>query len=392
MTTRFLNISTDSTLAENSNILVPSQRAVRNFIASKSIQLNYLQETAPISYVIDEKWLNTSDNKLYTATSSSTWDAGVSIVEDQFFTFNDLLYYFDGSSIKEYSTQTITEQRAGTHLKTWLGTRAQYNALTSYDPTTLYQVVESNIDYAKLATQTEFNNSSNTVASTPYQVNQALGNYLSKVDGGVIAASKILGLTNANNEVSQLAFNTSGQLTISSGLYVTNAADVNSLVVRAGTIYKVNTSGATAIWSDTYATSNSFGVVKPDGVTTTVANGILSATGSGMLANTASGTDSLTILGTPASDNEATNIGLGSEATTGATSIGYNSKATASNAIQIGTGTNNTANTAQIGSYQILGSTGIIPNARIPAATSSALGGVMIEYDSNTNTLNIKTS
>ena len=391
MSTKFLNVSTDSTLAENSNILVPSQRAIKNFIASKSIQLDFLQADTPTTYTTGQKWLKTSDNKLYTAISSSAWDSGVSVVEDQFFTFNDLLYYFDGSSIKEYSTQTITEQRAGTQLKTWLGTRAQYNALTSYDSNTLYQVVESNIDYALLATQTEFNNSSSTTAATPYQVKQELGNYLSLVNGGNLSASKVLGLTNSNNEVSTLAFNTSGQLTVSSGLYVTNALDVNSIVVRAGTIYKTNTSGPQVAWTDTYATTSSFGVVKPDGTTITINNGIISASGTGSLANTATGTDSLTILGTPASSNNAANVGLGSEASTGSTALGYNAKATASNAIQIGTGTNSTTNTAKIGSYEILNSTGTIPNARIPAATNSALGGVMLVYDSNTNTLDIRT-
>lgn len=392
MATKFYNISTNDNLAENSNILVPSQKAVRNFIASKSIQLDYLQSTQPTTFSIGQKWLDTINKLLYTAINSSNWGVGKSIETDQFFTFNDLLYYYDGTSINSYSTLSITEQNQGSEIKVWFGTRAEYQALTNIDSTTVYNVIESNIDYAFLATQTEFNNSSSTTAATPYQVNQALGNYLPKA-GGNLDAEAVLRLTNANNEVSTLAFNTSGQLTISSSLYVANEANVNNLVVRNGVIYKTNTSsGITAIWSNDYASTSNFGIVKPDGTTITINDGVISASGTGQLANTASGTNALTILGAPASDNEATNVGLGSEATTGATSIGYNSKATASNAIQIGTGTNNTANTVQIGSYQILGSTGTIPNARIPAATSTALGGVILEYDSSTNTLNIKTS
>lgn len=325
MTTKFLNVSIDSTLSENSNILVPSQKAVRSFIASKSIQLDYLQADTPTTYTTGQKWLNISDKKLYTATSSSTWDSGVSVVEDQFFTFNNLLYYFDGTYIQEYSTQTITEQRAGAQIKTWLGTRAQYEALGGvYDSNTLYEVIETGQDYPLLATQTEFNNSSSTTASSPYQVNQALGNYLSKIDGGVIAASKILGLTNANNEVSQLAFNTSGYLTISSSLYVTNALDVNSIVVRAGNIYKTNTSGAKAVWNDDYASTTNAGVVKVDGTTIISNNGIISASGTTLQAG-----EGLTITG-------------------------------------------NTIN--------------------LDAATSSTLGGVILVYDSQTNTLDIRTT
>ena len=393
MVTKFLNVSTDSTLSENSNILVPSQKAVRNFIASKAIQLDFIQSVAPTTYSVGQKWLNTNDNKLYTALSSSNWDTGVSVETDQFFTYEDLLYYFDGTSIQAYSTQTITEQRVGAQLKTWLGTKAQYDALGGvYDSDTIYQVIESDSTVALLATQTEFNNSSSTKAATPYQVNQALGNYLSLTTGGNLAASKVLGLTNSNNEVSQLAFNTSGYLTVSTGLYVTNTADVNALVARSGNIYKTNTSGAKAIWDTDYATTSKFGVVKPDGTSITINNGIISASGTSQLANTATGTDSLTILGTPSSSNQATNTGVGSEASTGATSIGYNAKATASNAIQIGTGTNSTANTAKLGNYEILDSTGTIPNARIPAATSAALGGVMLVYDSDTNTLDIRTT
>lgn len=277
MATKFLNISTDATLSENSNTLVPSQKAVRNFVASKSIHLNFLQSTTPTSYSTGQKWLNTSDNKLYTATSASAWDSGVAINADQFFTYLDLLYYFDGSSIKAYSTLTITEQRAGTQVKTWVGTREQYNNLTSYDPTTIYEVIEpSGSGYITLATQTEFNNSSGTTASTPYQVNQALGNYLSKTNGGYLAASKVLGLTNANNEVSELAFNTSGQLTVSTGLYVTNALDTNSVVVRTGNVYKINTSGAKVVWDDSYTSSSNYGVAKVDGTTITANNGTIS--------------------------------------------------------------------------------------------------------------------
>lgn len=393
MVTKFLNVSTDERLSANSNTLVPSQKAVRNFIASKAIQLDFIQSVVPTTYTTGQKWLNTSDNKLYTAVSSSDWGTGVSVETDQFFTYEDLLYYFDGTNVKSYSTQTITEQRVGAQLKTWLGTRSQYNALGGiYDSDTVYQVVESGSDYAILATQAEFNDGSTTRAATPYQVKQYNAGAYLPLTGGNLSAGAVLRLTNSNNQVTELAYNTSGYLTVSTGLFVTNTADVNAVVVRGGNIYKTSsTSGVTAVWTDTLATTSAFGVVKPDGTTITVNNGIISASGSGSLANTATGTNSLTILGTPASSNNAANVGLGSEASTGSTALGYNAKATASNAIQIGTGTNSTTNTTKIGSYEILDSTGTIPNARIPAATSASLGGVMLVYDSATNTLDIRT-
>ena len=424
MVTKFLNVSTDERLSENSNTLVPSQKAVRNFIASKAIQLDFIQSVAPTTYTTGQKWLNTSDNKLYTAVSSSSWGTGVSVETDQFFTYEDLLYYFDGTSIKSYSTELITEQRAGVQLKTWLGTRAQYDALGGiYDSNTVYQVVESDSDYATLATQAEFNNSVTNKAATPYQVKQYNSGAYLPLTGGNLSAGAVLRFTNSNNQVSELAYNTSGYLTVSTGLYVTNTADVNNAVVRSGTIYKTNSaSGVTAIWSDSIADTSTFGIVKPDGTSITINSGIISASGTGQLANTASGTDSLTILGMPATNNYTTNIGLssstgqssiangyGANSTTCSTaigarssasnfsvaigsaddtvyntkangdhaiSIGYNAKASSSYSIQIGKGTNSTSNTLSVGldsshNYQLLDSTGTIPGARLPVDNQS---------------------
>lgn len=391
MATKFFNVSTDPTLSANSNILVPSEKAVRSFIASKSIQLDFLQSSAPTTYTTGQKWLNTSDKKVYTAVSNSSWGTGSSISVDQFFTFEDSLYYFDGTNINEYSTSTITEHNSGNKIKMWVGTRAEYDLITTKDPDTLYQVEENGMDFALLATQTQFNNADNTVAATPYQVIQKLGNYLA-LSGGNLSANAILGFTNANNEVSTLAYDVNGYLNVSNKLYVTYETSTNSLVVRSGNVYKTNTLGATVVWSDSYATTSKGGAVKPDGTTITINNGVISASGTGALANSASGTDSLTILGTPATDNQATNIGVSSEATTSSVAVGYNAKATASNTVQIGPGTNNTANTVKVGSYELLTSSGKVNSDRIPAATDTALGGVYVIYDSNTNTLDIRTT
>lgn len=364
MVTKFFNVSIDPTLSTNSNILVPSEKAVRSFIASKSIQLDFLQSSAPTTYTTGQKWLNTSDKKVYTAISNSNWGTGSNISVDQFFTFEGLLYYFDGTNINEYSTSTITEYNSGNKIKMWVGTREEYDLITTKDPDTLYQVEENSVDFALLATQSQFNNADNTVAATPYQVIQKLGNYLA-LSGGNLNASAILGFTNANNEVSTLAYDVNGYLNVSNKLYVTYETSTNSLVVRSGNVYKTNTSGATVVWSDSYATTSKGGAVKPDGTTITINNGVISASGSGSLANTATGTNSLTILGTPASSNNAANVGSGSEASTGSTALGYNAKATDTSCIQLGQGTNSTANSFQVFNYQMLDANGHIPNERI---------------------------
>ena len=173
------------------------------------------------------------------------------------------------------------------------------------------------------------------------------------------------------------------------------------------------------------ASTTDLGAVKIDGTTITINNGVISASGTAALANSASGTNSLTILGTSATNNGAVNIGnlsssgansaalgtnavaltnsvaIGSSNTstdkteanaTGAIAIGYNAHATANNTIQIGTGTNNTSDTVQIKGVQLLDSNNKISSTIIPAATSATLGGIMIEYDNSTQTLNIKTA
>lgn len=304
MTTKFLNISTDNKFTENSNILVPSQKATKEYIASKILQVDFIQDTEPTSFIANQLWLNTNDNKIYKAITDSNWDSGNLAQKDQLFSNNSLLYYYDGSDIKEYSSQTITEQNNNIKLKTWVGTQSEYDAIVTKDQNTEYIITDAYTDYDLiLATQTEFNNSSTIKAATPYQVNQKIGNYL-PLAGGNLNAGAILRLTNTNNEVTSLAFNTSGYLTVGSKLYINTETNTNTVVVRSGNIYKVNTSGATALWSDMVgvasglstldsnvkvpstqlplATSSTIGVVKPDGNTITVdSNGVITAIGGG---------------------------------------------------------------------------------------------------------------
>ena len=128
----------------------------------------------------------------------------------------------------------------------------------------------------------------------------------------------------------------------------------------------------------------------------------------GGIENLATGNQSLTILGTSASDNFSVNVGTGSStsdsravavgnvssakgsqavavgfgatsSTTQATSIGgsasaagsssvavgYNAKATTVGAVQLGTGTNSYSNTLQFKNYQLVDANGVIPMARL---------------------------
>ena len=299
-----LNLDIDKNLTANSNILAPSQQALKYYIDQKRVLLNYLQETEPTSFSVGEKWLNTSSNKIFTALSSSTWDNGIDLELGQIYSFNNLLYHWDGENLLIYSSGSITETHNNTEVKTWVGTQSEYDAIATKDPTTEYVITDaySNLDII-LANQTEFNNSSTTKAATPYQVNQKIGNYL-PLAGGNLNAGAILRLTNTNNEVTPLAFNTSGYLTVGSKLYVNTETNTNTVVVRSGNIYKVNTSGATAIWSDEKganngiatlnssglvtstqlptATVSNLGLVQPDGNTITIdANGVITAIGGG---------------------------------------------------------------------------------------------------------------
>jgi len=436
MVTKFLNVSTDPTLSTNSNTLVPSEKAVRAFIASKAIQLDFLQSTAPTTYTTGQKWLNTTDNKLYTATSSSAWDSGVTVGTDQFFTYLDLLYYYDGTTINSYSSLSITEINQNRQVRRWLGTRAEYNALTTKDPSVMYEVIEDSVDYALLASQEQFNTGENTVAATPYQVQQILGNYLSLVNGGNLAAGKTIGLANTNNEVSTLGYNTSGYITASNKLYVTGETSVNSLVARGGNIYKGSTSGATVLWSDTSipstalptATTTTLGAVKVDGSTIIISNGVISASGTTISYDSALSTTSTNAVQnaivTAAINGKVSKSGdtmTGTLTMSGSGNFTITSDTSSKQLKIYGTDTSDRLGGLVIdsnGSENVLyhhngttiyrlvdsGDKGVasgvasldanakVPATQIPAATSSTLGGVILEYDSTTNTLNIRTS
>lgn len=127
--------------------------------------------------------------------------------------------------------------------------------------------------------------------------------------------------------------------------------------------------------------------------------------GSGGIQNTATGTDSLTILGTPATYGNSINIGSGSSvqnaysttignnssAAKFASALGYSSVASANGSIQLGYGTNSTADTFNVGfyksvnpvNYQLLdGTTGLIPDSRLSSNIARTSQITTPTYDS----------
>lgn len=141
------------------------------------------------------------------------------------------------------------------------------------------------------------------------------------------------------------------------------------------------------------------------------------------LQNTATGSNSVTILGTPATSTYSVNIGLGSQAindnsiaigtstrasgsiaigaqaNAGANasvaigkfawssqqkgiSLGYSASCTGEESIQIGTGTNSTAKTLQVYTYQLLdGNTGLIPTDRMARVVELTTTSVELASD-----------
>lgn len=279
---KYLNLDLDKNLTSNSNVTISSQKALKSYIDAKRILIDFLQPTAPSTFNAGDKWLNSSDFKLYIATSSSTWDSGIAITIDQIYSFENLLYHYNGTNLLIYSTESITEQNNGNEIKSWFGTQNEYDNLSSYDSNTNYYIVDNASTISTLlATQQEFNSSAQNKAATPYQVNQALGNYL-PLAGGNLDAGAVLRFTNTNNGTTTLSYDTSNYLNLTNNLNVASNITANNFITTSGNIYNGSVNGAKVVWNNNYASSNSAGIVKPDGTTTSVdANGVISVIGGG---------------------------------------------------------------------------------------------------------------
>ena len=147
------------------------------------------------------------------------------------------------------------------------------------------------------------------------------------------------------------------------------------------------------------ASTSTLGGIKTDGTVTTLnASNQLQINKNALLAG--SGTNAILIgAGNNAAAQGDNSIGIGTQAYTGSANdiaigngayadagiaIGYNAD-TYHGGIQIGTGSTTSSNDFQVTSYKLLDlSTGLIPAGRIPAATTSTVGGVKIDGSSIT--------
>lgn len=74
------------------------------------IVVDKVSATAPATATTGEKYLNTADGKLYTATATDTWGTGVALADGKY------VFNMDDSSIYTLVSETVTEVSAGTPL------------------------------------------------------------------------------------------------------------------------------------------------------------------------------------------------------------------------------------------------------------------------------------
>lgn len=274
---KHLNLNLNKTLLPNSNIVLSSQQAIKSYIDSKKVFIQFLQESAPTIFKAGDKWVNTTSNKLFIATNDTTWDDGSDLDIMAIYSFGNLLYHYNGTDTKCYSTTSITEQNANKEIKEWFGTQDEYNAIEAKDENTHYIIIDdTSTSSSLLATQEEFNNSVTDKAATPKQVNEKIGNYL-PLAGGNLDKGAILRFTNTNNQVSSMSLDENKYITMSDNLKVSGDINTNSLVSTTGNIYKGNSSGATNIWSDSFATTEKAGIIKIGENLTVAEDGTLNA-------------------------------------------------------------------------------------------------------------------
>lgn len=276
-----LNLNLNKTLSPNSNIVLSSQQAIKSYVDSKKVFVQFLQESAPTTFKAGDKWINTASNKLFIATNDTTWDNGSNLDTTAIYSFGNLLYHYNGVDTKCYSTTSITEQNANKEIKEWFGTQDEYSVIETKDENTHYIIIDdTSTSSSLLATQEEFNNSVTDKAATPKQVNEKIGNYL-PLAGGNLDKGAILRFTNTNNQVSSVSLDENKYITMSDNLKVSGDINTNSLVSITGNIYKGNSSGATNIWSDSFATTEKAGIIKVGENLTVAEDGTLNAEAGG---------------------------------------------------------------------------------------------------------------
>lgn len=379
-----LNLNLDKTLSSNSNIVLSSQRALKSYIDDKRILLDFLQDTTPTTYTTGNKWLNTSNFKLYIATSSSAWDNGTNISTGQIFSYDNLLYYYDGTNLLVYSTKSIVDVNSGDETKIWIGTQNEYDNLSSYDPNTIYNITDNSQTLSTLlATAQEYADEVQNKAATPYQVLQSLDGYLPK-SGGTLNAGATLSFKNTNNGTNTLSFDNNNVLNITNNLSVSNNITANNIIATSGNIYKTSTSGETVVWSNTL---NNY-LPLSGGTLTNTSNQL-------KIANTTYASN----LGTFIFDASGQYLRLYNQ-TTGSTKpilfFDYLSNTTLVKGSKLKNYSANTEGTildstdkAVANGLATLDANAKVVSTQIPYATASTVGGIKVSFDSSTGTLNI---
>lgn len=192
------------------------------------------------------------------------------------------------------------------------------------------------------------------------------------------------------NYAVQLGYGTNSTAsTFSVGFYASSSADRKNWTLLNGTTGLIPNERLNVLAGADGINAGTAGIVPAPSATDNTKYLKGDGTWASALTNTATGSNAITIEGTAATSNYATNIGFGSEAGTRGTAIGrlatatgqralalgFYSTASAQNAIQLGYGTNSTDNTLSVGfnntNWQLLdGTTGLIPPARLNVVTS----------------------
>lgn len=292
----------------------------------------------------------------------------------------------DGTTITDNGTNITTvavkEQRAGTAIKEWVGTKAQYEALDSKDSNTLYTITDE-ADVTPIVVDSTLSPTSTNaiqnkavydalqnVDSLPSQTGNS-GKYLT-TDGTNASWATVQSGGIQNESQSKGAI-------VIGGYDATTTAPIGGigtiLLGQSASARDNNSSYAAVVIGYNAAGGNgSISIGKSANNTTydkTFNVGIgqtASANNYGVAigAYAKSSTNAVAIGGTSSSSNRTNANG------DGAIAIGHAAVAGGAGTIQIGAGTNSTAGTVQIGAYPLLDATGTIVSARLPAGGSGA--------------------
>lgn len=399
---------------------IPNNNLILN--VEGDFNINTIDSGADV-YINSSKVLTASDiDQTYDSTSSNA-QSGVAIANAGFLTgitsgdvTTALGYtpynssnpsgYITASDLPTNHVTTDTDQNI-TGVKTFVGQkRIAFKQSSSSDKLgfTLYNNSGTEKGYLEY-------NPSNTVDSVPLMT---LGNYATASAGlahvGFRKYSNISGASGAYNLLAPLISDAKTPFSLTTtytNFYMPLGFTDGNSTVKTAKSGLVDLSSILPTVNNSTITFTQGGVTKGTITLNQASNSTiaLDAGGSGGIQNTATGTDSLTILGTPATYGNSINIGSGSSvqnaystaignnssAAKFASALGYSSVASANGSIQLGYGTNSTADTLNVGfyksvnpvNYQLLdGTTGLIPDARLSSNIARTSQLTTPTYDS----------